>query len=241
MNVTQPTPVRLYLFQLALGEDGTPIPGYLIQTSDGKNILIDTGVPLDGSFIPNSGHKLHITSVVDQLATLGLTPRDIHFLICTHFDPDHSGCHDAFPWSELIVQRSHYEFARATEDRRFTLTRPHWDSPGLRYRLIDGDLELAPGVELIETSGHVPGHQAVLIRLPQTGPVLLAIDAAALEAEFDPATRLFDNGVDLDPAEAAASAHKMFELAKREGVILTVFGHDEVQWPLLKKAPEFYD
>ena len=22
--------------------------------------------------------------------------------------------------------------------------------------------------------------------------------------------------------------------------LLTVFGHDEVQWPLLKKAPEFY-
>src|SRR5215469_13617016 len=167
MNITQPTPVRLYLLQLALGEDGTPCPGYLIQTSDDKNILIDTGVPIDGSFIPNSGENLHVTSVVDQLATLGLAPRDIHFLVCTHFDPDHSGSHDAFPWSELIVQRVHYEFARASEDGRFTLTRPHWDSPGLRYRLIDGDLELVPGVELIETSGHVPGHQVVLVRLPQ--------------------------------------------------------------------------
>lgn len=240
MNVTQPTPVRLYLLQLALGEDGTPCPGYLIQTSDGKNILVDTGVPTDGSFVPNSGHKLQIFSVVDQLAALGLTPRDIHFLVCTHFDPDHSGSHDSFPWSELIVQRAHYNFARANEDGRFTLTRPHWDAPDLHYRLIDGDVELVPGVELIETSGHVPGHQVVLVRLPQTGPVLLAIDAAAMEADFDPATRLFENGVDLDPAAAADSARKLFELAKREGVTLTVFGHDEVLWPTLKKAPEFY-
>lgn len=101
-------------------------------------------------------------------------------------------------------------------------------------------MELVSGVELIETSGHVPGHQVVLVRLPQTGPVLLAIDAAAMEVEFDPATRLDDNGADLDPMRAAASARKLFELARREGVMLTVFGHDEVQWAKLKKIPEFY-
>lgn len=240
MNATQSTPVRLYLLQLALGEEGTPIPGYLIQTSDGKNILVDTGAPLDGSFTPNGGHKIHLFSVVDELAALGLAPRDIHFLVCTHFDPDHSGCHDTFHWSELIVQRAHYEFACATEDARFTLTRSYWDHPDLHYRLVDGDVELVPGVELIETSGHVPGHQVVLVRLPQTGPVLLAIDAAAMEAELDPTTRLEDNGADLDPAEARESARKLFELVKREEVALTVFGHDENLWPTLKKAPEFY-
>ena len=240
MSTVQSTPTRIYLLQLALGDDGTPIPGYLIQTSNGTNILVDTGVPNDGSFIPMDGSGLQIMYVVDQLAALGLTPRDIRYLVCTHFDPDHSGCHEDFPWSELIVQRSHYEFARATEDARFTLTRPHWNRPELRYQLIDGDLELVPGVELIETSGHVPGHQAVLVRLPQTGPVLLAIDAVSMQIDFDPATRPADVGVDLDPAGAAASSRKLFELAKREGVTLTVFGHDEVQWPTLKQAPEFY-
>src|SRR5215467_2990293 len=135
-------PVRLYLLQLGLGEEGTPMPGYLIQTSDGTNILVDTGPPLDGSLTPNGGYKLDLFSVVDELAALGLTPQDIHLLVCTHFDPDHSGCHDSFQWSELIVQRTHYEFARATQDDRFTLTRPHWDHPGLRYRLVEGDVEL---------------------------------------------------------------------------------------------------
>lgn len=241
MTTLQPTPIRLYLLQLALGEEGTPIPGYLIQTSDGKNILVDTGAPLDGSFTPNGGHKLHLFSVVDELAALGLTPQDIHYLICTHFDPDHSGGHDLFQWSELIVQRIHYEFARANQDPRFTLTRPHWDHPGLRYRLVEGDVELVPGVELIETSGHTPGHQVVLVRLPHTGPVLLAIDAAAMEAELDPSTRLENNGADLDPARARESAQKLFALVKREAVTLTVFGHDENLWPTLKKAPAFYD
>lgn len=241
MTTLHSAPVRLYLLQLALGEEGTPIPAYLIQTSDGTNILVDTGAPLDGSFTPNGGYQLRLFSVGDELAALGLTPQDIHLLVCTHFDPDHSGGHDLFQWSELIVQRTHYEFARATQDARFTLTRPHWDQPSLRYRLVEGDVELVPGVELIETSGHVPGHQAVLVRLPRTGPVLLAIDAAAMEAELDPATRLENNGADLDPAKARESAQKLLELVKREAVALTVFGHDENLWPTLKKAPAFYD
>lgn len=241
LTSAQPTPVRLYLLQLALGESGTPCPGYLIQTSGGKNILVDTGVPMDGSFTPASGESMQITSVVAALAALGLTPQDIDILVCTHFDPDHSGNHDAFRWSELVVQRAHYDFARASESRRFMLTRPHWDHPDLQYRLVDGDVELVPDVELIETSGHVPGHQAVLVRLPQTGSVLLAIDAVAMGADFDPATRLHENGADLDPDAAAASAHKLFELARREGVTFTVFGHDETQWPTLRKAPEFYE
>ncbi len=103
------------------------------------------------------------------------------------------------------------------------------------------NVELVPGVELIETSGHVPGHQVVLVRLPQTGPVLLTIDAAAMEAELDPLTRLENNGADLDPARARESARRLFELVKREAVTLTVFGHDENLWPTLKKAPEFYN
>ncbi|GHO46437.1 hypothetical protein [Ktedonospora formicarum] len=72
-------------------------------------------------------------------------------------------------------------------------------------------------------------HRALQAHLPQTGPILLAIDTAAEEAELDPMTRLNENGIDLDPIEAAIGARKLFELAKREGVRLTVFGRDNVQ------------
>lgn len=64
---------------------------------------------------------------------------------------------------------------------------PHardFDQPTLRYQLIEGDIELLPGLTLLETSGHAPGHQSVLVRLPQTGPVLLAIDAVVQQRLF---------------------------------------------------------
>ena len=236
MNVTQSTPVRLYFLQLALIEDGMPIPGYLIQMSDGTNILVDTGPPRDGTYVALDNMSVQIDDVVEILKTLELTPRDIDLLVCTHFDSDHSGNHDQFPWSELIVQRAHYEAARALENERWSITRSHWDQPNLHYRFVDGDTELVPGVELIETSGHVPGHQAVLVRLPQTGPILLAIDAAAFEEDFDPEKRIEDFEGEMDPAGVQRSIHKLVELAKRESVTLVIFGHDAQQWRTLKNA-----
>ena len=95
----------------------------------------------------------------------------------------------------------------------------------MRYRLVDGDIELLPGIDLIETSGHVPGHQSVLVRLPRTGPVLLAVDAIKNASQLDPETRSV-NQYDMDEADTRASTRKLVELAKRERVELIVFGHD---------------
>src|SRR6266550_2118019 len=170
MTMSSETPQRLYLLQL--GTSTVPGAGrtlemvlgcYLVETSDGRHILIDSGLPADAP----------------------LPPDDIDILICTHFDPDHAGYHDAFTKAELIVQREHYELARSGHPR-FATIRAHWDHPALRYRLIDGDTELLPGLTLLETGGHTPGHQSVLVRLPKSGAVLLAIDAVAMQRLFTP-------------------------------------------------------
>ncbi len=104
---------------------------------------------------------------------------------------------------------------------------------------MEGDTVLLPGVELIETSGHVPGHQSVLVRLPDTGSVLLAIDAVPMEAMSDSESRIMLPN-DEDEAETRASTRKLAEIARREGVTLIVYGHDAEQWPTLRHSPEFY-
>lgn len=232
--------MRLYLLQMALvPASGVPAVSYLIQTDDGTHVLVDSGLPR-GHVAPEMGiHLSEGDHIVAQLATLGLTPRDIRYLICTHFDHDHAGGHDAFLEAELVVQRRHYEVARAGAHPRFERVRPHWDHPDLRYRLVDGDTTLLPGVELIETSGHVPGHQSVLVRLPQSGPVLLAIDAVTTSARFDLEVAA-PGPHDMDLWSLRASTRKLVTLARREGTGLVVFGHDAAQWPTLKKAPVYY-
>jgi N-acyl homoserine lactone hydrolase len=236
--------MKLYLMQLALFQPiAAPVPGYVIQTDDGTNILVDTGLPYStiGNLEGPPGLQLEMHEadyVVNQLGNIGLRPDDIQLLVCTHFDPDHAGNHEVFPAAELVVQRRHYEIARAGYPR-FASVRDHWDHPGLRYRLIDGDTVLVPGVELIETSGHVPGHQSVLVRLSETGPVILAIDAIADQSMLDPDSRPI-HPTDEDEAGVRASTRKLVDLARREGVALIVHGHDSQQWPTLRHAPEYY-
>lgn len=239
--------MKLYLLQLGLMQPlGVPIPGYLVQTDDGTNVLVDSGLPhgLIGRTPEPSGSRglqLQFTEedfVLNRLAAIGVRPDEVHLLVCTHFDRDHAGNHDRFPAAELVVQRRHYEVAKEGHPR-FAAVRKHWDAPGLRYRLVDGDTTLLPGVELLETSGHVPGHQSVLVRLPETGPVILAIDAVPAATMLDPDTR--DIGpMDDDEAGTRASTRKLVDVASREGVTLIVHGHDPEQWPKLRHSPEFY-
>ncbi|HEU5441322.1 MAG TPA: N-acyl homoserine lactonase family protein [Ktedonobacterales bacterium] len=238
------TPRRLYLIPLedtAISLGGSlygMVVCYLIQTSDGRNILIDTGIPADYQPPAGAPPHTHERNVVNQLAALGLRPDDIDLLVCTHFDVDHAGFHDAFASAELVVQREHYELARSGY-ARFAPARPHWDHPALRYRLIEGDIELLPGVTLLETSGHCAGHQSVLVRLPQTGPVLLAGDAVALERLFTPERKAWP--LDDDEERLRTSTRKLLDLVERERVALVVFGHDAAQWQILKAAPDYYE
>jgi N-acyl homoserine lactone hydrolase len=118
--------------------------------------------------------------------------------------------------------------------------REHWDAPSLRYRLVEGDVTLLKGIELLETSGHVLGHQSLLVRLPQTGPVLLAIDAVPTALQLNPETRVVFPINDEDEASTRASTRKLVEIAQREEVALIIHGHDHKQWPTLKHAPQYY-
>ncbi len=239
------SPSRLYLIQLGTGS--APIGDqrlamsfgcYLVQTENGKNILIDTGLAPDFALPPDMPPLTIAPNVIEQLATLDLQPDDIDIVISTHFDVDHAGYHDAFPNAEHVVQRHHYELARDGHPR-FAVSRGHWDHPALRYRLVDGDTELLPGLALLESSGHAPGHQSVLVRLPKTGPVLLAIDAVALEQLNTPERSA--GPLDDNEEQLRASTSKLRDLAEREKAAFIVFGHDGEQWKSLRKAPEWYE
>ena len=245
MTVSDVYPGKLYLLRLSttslpIGEGRTlemALGCYLIETSDGRHILVDSGMTpgakTAGPFVARDE-----SNVLEKLAVLGLRPEDIDMVVCTHFDVDHAGYHDAFTNAEFLVQRAHYELARGGH-RRFAAARPHWDHPSLRYRLIEGDAEILPGLMLIETSGHATGHQSVLVRLPLTGPVLLAIDAVTMQRLFTPDRKAWP--MDEDEEQLRSSTRKLLEIVEREDVKLVVFGHDGMQWQGLKLSPEFYD
>jgi N-acyl homoserine lactone hydrolase len=231
-------PQRLYLMQVAsMSLSGIPCVCYLVQTS-AANILIDSGLP-DNFALP-LGREAPVLGkpVVAQLAEIGLQPDDIDTVIITHYDGDHIGQLDKFPHARLVVQRAQYDQAHQGHPR-FAPTRTIWDQPVERHTFVDGDTDWLPGLRLIDTSGHVPGHQSVLVRLPQTGPVLLAIDAVPQAAAFTPDRA--PAPINQDEAAVVTSTQKLIALAQQEGVSLVIFGHDPAQWATLKKLPACYE
>lgn len=231
--------MKLYLLELGTLRyfKDRPVCGYLIRCDDGTDVLVDTGPARDGvpdpMILPRPGH-----GVLEQLAAVGMQPADVDVVVCSHLDPDHAGNHDLFPDAEFVIQRSHLELARSGTEPRLEGIRHRWDLPHLKYRTVEGDTELVPGIELIESSGHMLGHQSVLVRLPRTGPVLLAVDAITQQAALDPEHRPMTR-YDLDPDAARASTRKLVDRAAREGAWI-IRGHDHVQWPTLDHLPAYY-
>jgi N-acyl homoserine lactone hydrolase len=245
MTTNTSMPQKLYLMQLS--SSTVPVGGgqtlemisgcYLIEMGGRKHVLIDSGLPEEVQMpagMPASENK---KNVLEHLAELGLRPEQIDIVICSHFDVDHAGYHDAFTQAEFIVQRSHYELARSGHPR-FAGARAHWDHPALRYRLIEGDSEILPGVSLLETSGHALGHQSVLVKLPESGTILLAVDAVLMQRLFTVDRRAWPN--DDNEEQLRASTRKLLDVVEREQVGLVVFGHDGEQWKTLKRAPDYY-
>jgi len=236
------TPRRLYLMRVATiryGAQEVPVPCYLVEMSDGTNVLIDSGYP--DNPVPGPGMEITIgRDVHAYLADLDIAPEDIDIVICTHLDVDHAGQHAAFTNAEFIVQRQHLDAVRSGGER-FAPVMALLDNPAIRFCQIDGDTEVLPGLKLIESSGHVPGHQSVLVRLPETGPVLLAIDAMPFDmTPFTPEDRPI-HVFDMDEATTRASTRKLLELAQCEKVSLIVYGHDIDQWRQLRIAPSSYE
>jgi N-acyl homoserine lactone hydrolase len=227
---------RLYLMQVgSMPEYEIPIVCYLVQTGDGRNILIDSGLP---EIMPGDMTEFENgQDVIVQLASIGLVPDDIDTVISTHYDGDHAGRHAAFTKAQYVVQRVHH--LDAPGNPRYASIGPQWDQPMERIRLVDGDTELLPGLELIETSGHVPGHQSVLVRLPRAGAILLTIDAVPFGEGFTSEEK--DEGSNPDGEATRASTLKLLDLVEREHIGLVIFGHDTEQWKTLRKMPEFYE
>jgi N-acyl homoserine lactone hydrolase len=107
-------------------------------------------------------------------------PRDVVCVINTHLHFDHCGGNRLFAGTPIYVQQLERAAARAED-----YTVPEWvDFDGATYVELDGEREVLPGIRVLPTPGHTPGHQSVLVETDD-GLVVVAGDVAYTWSEFD--------------------------------------------------------
>ena len=105
--------------------------------------------------------------------------------------------------------------------------------PDRKYLLVEDDCEIGPGLQVLFVPGHAPGQIAIMVDLPDTGPVLLTSDAISRPTEFD--DRFAGSW---DAPLALYHAKRLMRLAEERDASV-IYGHCPEQWRTLAKAPEF--
>ncbi len=217
----------------------------LVEHPDGP-VLIDTGLGnkedrkfLDIYGVENDGLE-GATQLEDALAVAGFLPRDVKWVINTHLHFDHAGgnttldpeleadprrhVRPSYPNATYVVQKGELEFARKANERtRASYLPPNYEpiASANRWRLLEGDGEVLPGISVRVTPGHVPWLQTVLVR--DRG------EAAAFMSDLIPTTAHLPlpwiMGYDLEPLKTLESKRAFLDEATREGWKL-VFEHD---------------
>ena len=164
------------------GENGS-VYGFAVPLADGV-VLVDTGVGTGNAWI-DEHYAPRVRAVRDAMREATLDPGAVRLVINTHLHFDHSGQNAAFPGVPIAVQQAEWDVAWG---EGYTIT--EWlDFEGARYEKVRGDAEVAPGVSVLATPGHTPGHQSVLVRA-EDGLALLVGQAAQDARDF--ATREAD-------------------------------------------------
>ncbi len=133
-----------------------------------KNILIEAG--FDVARAPSIGlHGEVLGTLEEGLKEEGLKLDDIDIVIATHLHGTHIEGAKLLPRARIIVQERELKSALNPLPFQHTdypqqIVRPLYDAN--RFDVVDGDVELEPGINLILTPGHSIGGQSVLV---QTG------------------------------------------------------------------------
>ena len=229
-----------------------PVPFFLIDHPKGK-VLFDTGNALE--VVNNKEeHWGGVIAAYDPVMTeeqwcvnaikkVGVAPEDISYVILSHLHLDHAGGVGHFPNARYVVQRDEMHFAYVPDPyMKGAYIRKDFDKD-VDWLILEGweqdrfDLFGDGSIEIWFTPGHTPGHQSILVNLPNSGPMFFAADACYTQSNLEDGVL---PGLMWSAGETVRSVERMRYLKEARGVKI-VTGHDPESWKSVKQAPEYYD
>jgi len=243
--------------QITSGRPAVPGPKYStfigidpILIRDGKHIiLLDTGL---GWGLDATSTYRNTSNLKTNLDIFGLTPQDVTHVVLTHLHFDHAAgssfvdeqalTQPSMPFANYFVQKREWNYA---------LTRVDTDNPvkGADYNLdefyrlvadevitfLDEDfVEIVPGVQLIWTGGHTPGHQ--IVKIQDSG------DTAYYLGDLVPTEYHLNHyamkQMDLDPIQAKKSKILLLKQAYEENACLLFYHSIHTKAGRLERDPD---
>lgn len=143
----------------------------LVISSGGRTVVVDTCVGNDKERDVPAWNQLQVP-FLERFAEAGFDPLTVDAVVCTHLHTDHVG------WNTMLVDG---EWRPTFPESRYVFAGPeyrHWSAEPFSRRvehgdsiepvvqaglvdLVDTDAEIAPGVRLVSTPGHTPGHCSI--------------------------------------------------------------------------------
>ena len=213
-------------------------------------ILVDTGV---GTLIPPKFYEYYAIErepdLLESLADLGISPRDITHVINTHLHFDHCGGNTykneqgdvvpTFPNALYVIQKGEWDYALDPHSRdKTSYFHDHFvplEEQG-QLQLVDGDVEIVRGVYVELMPGHTSSHQGVKIRSGEETLVFFG-DMVPTSAHLGLS---YIASYDLFPVTTLETKTSYFAKALKENWIIA-FGHDPVHYfGRIKKVKDKY-
>lgn len=201
----------------AEGDKFHPEVNVVLLKSGSDVILIDTGA--GAGMGATAGH------LVESLKAAGLEPAAITRVIFTHAHPDHlfgslgADGKPAFPNASYHMAETEYNFwaapdlaSKMPEGMKGMVTGIQAQLAGLKDKLamFKGGAEVLPGIGVIDTPGHTPGH--VSFELAGNDGLIITGDAITVPTVFF-AHPDWTFGFDADGATASKSRRALLETA----------------------------
>ncbi|WP_425098060.1 MBL fold metallo-hydrolase [Tropicibacter sp. S64] len=181
-------------------------------------VLVDVG---SGSrFLPTAG------DLMGNLGKAGIDAASITHVIITHAHPDHIwGIRDDF--DEAILPDAQYFLGQVEHDfwmqdglaasmppemQQFVVGAVNSISvDGAEWTLLTHEQEVAPGIRVIDTPGHTPGHLAVVVE--SGGQQLIALGDSMNHAYMNFAQPGWYNNFDMDGDATVATRMRLLDMA----------------------------
>ena len=203
--------------------------GHFFVRSMGKTVMVDTGMGPGPH--PDRGNRTG--DLLNQLRAQGVAPQDIDIVAHTHLHADHVGWNidhsgvrpkPYFPNARYLVPRLDWE--------HFTQPQHLADAPQVRdsvlplerlglMDLVDEGHRITDEITTLDTPGHTPGHQVILIS-SQGEKAMIVGDAIHSSVQIQEPD--WCAGVDTSKPDSRRSRHALLDRAESEGYVVAA-GH----------------